>query len=74
MNNKTLKSWKMEHGVLISPKFRDEQSYERARKFLVRSFLHAECDDRNLILKITTKGASGSGNLERLKKMEIINS
>jgi len=72
MNAKLLKSWKMDKGTLVSPRFKDKRAFDECKKFLIRAFLHADYDDRNFLIKIDVSAETGKGNLEKLKKMEIL--
>jgi hypothetical protein len=72
VNVNSLKSWKEDGGFLVSARFSSKGTLDQSKKFLIRNGLHAECDDRNLVIKLPLKGESGKANLATLKKMEIL--
>ena len=45
---------------------------EKMKKFLIRAGIHADYDDMSRLIRIPIKGEGSKGNVEILRKMDII--
>lgn len=67
-----IKLWRREVEAFVSPRFHSRGDFDRAKKFFIRAGIITDCDEVNLIMRITIIGKKGEENVRRLDKLGIL--
>ena len=73
MHNLKLNQWKYEREAYVSPPLQDK-TYTEIRKYLIRSQVQADCDERSRIIRIvvTKDSQLGRANKQKLENLKLI--
>ncbi len=69
-----LKSWHFDKRMLTSPPIKSRTLFLRYKQLLIRSWIHADCDESRGVIRISLNPDEnfGKSNIEKLEKFNII--
>lgn len=67
----SLKTWKYDNGAYVSPPIMDANSFKRIKRFLIRSYVTIDVNEKSRIIRIPV-GEEHEKNLERLKHLRLV--
>jgi hypothetical protein len=67
-----LKTWKLDNGVYVSPRYPEFSAFNRSKRFFIRAQVTIHCDEISRVIKIPTREKVGKANLEILRQLKLI--